>query len=272
MTSENPAAKREWWDDPKLPWSGKPSRKELWCWSAIALVGVYGLVMIPLRPIILGLNTWALAAVTGSNIAMVDIGAKASLGETHWWPLGLLMAALTSIKFDWIWWWAGRLWGHNLIEVISGRSRWAARTGRYAEHLARRFGSLAMIACWFVPFLPSAIVYAFVGDVGMRLRKFLLLDFIAAVLYRGLWMYLGFLIGQPAKDFVDLLAKYSFYLSIVALVLVVGSVLWRNSRGGGGTQVLSEDAIASDIAVDEVRQGLREERDEQDEPGDRRTL
>ena len=129
-----------------------------------------------------------------------------------------------------------------------------------------------MIACWFVPFLPSAIVYAFVGDVGMRLRKFLLLDFIAAVLYRGLWMYLGFVIGQPAKDFVNVLAKYSFYISIAAVVLVVGSVLWRNSRGGGATQVLSEDAIASDIAVDEVRQGLSADQDGQDEPGDRRTI
>lgn len=269
MTSDSPAAKREWWDDPKLPWKGKPSRKEIWCWGAIAAVGVYGIVLLPLRPFILGLNTWALAAVTGSNIAMVDIGAKAALGQTNWWWLGLIAAALTSIKFDWIWWWAGRLWGHNLIEVISGRSRWAARTGRYAEGLARRFGAPAMVLCWFIPFLPSPIVYAFVGDVGMRLRKFLLLDFIGGLLYRGLWMYLGFLIGAPAKNFVDKLASYSFYLTIAALVVVLGSVFWRTFRDNKRS-VLSEDSVASDIVVDEVRESLRERSD--DEPTTRRTL
>lgn len=217
---------REWWDDPRMPWTGKPGKKDLWCWACIALLGVYGLATLPLRAWLLGLNTYALAAFSGSNIAMVDIGAGVRVGHEPWWWAGLLTGALTSIKFDWIFWWAGRLWGHGIIEVVAGRSRWAARTAAGAERFAQRFGGPAVFLVWFVPVFPSAVVNAFVGDVGMRLRKFLLIDFAAALVYRGLWMYLGYEIGAPAKDFVKTLARYSTYLTYAALaVVVIGSIL-----------------------------------------------
>ena len=38
---------KEWWDDPKLPWRHKPTKTDLACWAWIAVVGVYGLVMVP---------------------------------------------------------------------------------------------------------------------------------------------------------------------------------------------------------------------------------
>ncbi|MDQ2852698.1 MAG: DedA family protein, partial [Actinomycetota bacterium] len=164
---------REWWDDPRMPWSGKPGKKDLWCWACIALLGLYGFATLPLRAWLLGLNTYALAAFSGSNIAMVDIGARLRVGHEPWWWAGLLVGALTSIKFDWIFWWAGRLWGHGIIEVVAGRSKFAARTAAAAERLAKRFGGPAVFIVWFIPFFPSAVVNAFVGDVGMRLRRFL---------------------------------------------------------------------------------------------------
>lgn len=221
---------REWWDDPRMPWSGKPGKKDLWCWACIALLGLYGFATLPLRAWLLGLNTYALAAFSGSNIAMVDIGARLRVGHEPWWWAGLLVGALTSIKFDWIFWWAGRLWGHGIIEVVAGRSKFAARTASAAERLAKRFGGPAVFIVWFIPFFPSAVVNAFVGDVGMRLRRFLLIDFAAAIVYRGLWMLLGYEIGTPAKDFVGVLAKYSNYLSYAAIALVVIGSIVRGQR------------------------------------------
>ncbi|NHN54253.1 DedA family protein [Calidifontibacter sp. DB0510] len=228
-SGETAAEQKPWWDDPRMPWQGKPTQADLRCWAAIALLGVYGIAMLPLRPVLLGLNSYLLACVTGSNIAMVDIGARLRIGPEPWWWAGLLAAALTSIKFDWVFWWAGKLWGHRIIEVWGGRSRWAARTGRYAEQLARRFGGPAVFLVWFIPFVPSAIVNAFVGDVGMRLRKFLLIDFAAAVVYRGIWMYVGYRVGQPAHDLVTTIARYSNYLAIATLVVVFFGV-WNRQR------------------------------------------
>lgn len=221
---------REWWDDPRMPWTGKPGRRDIWCWACIAFLGVYGLATLPLRTWLLGLNSYALAAFSGSNIAMVDIGAGLRVGDEQWWWVGLLMGALTSIKFSWIFWWAGRLWGHGIIEVIANRSRFAARTAAGAERLAKKFGGAGVFLVWFVPFFPQAVVFALAGDVGMRLRKFLLINFAAALAYRGLWMFLGFRIGEPAKDFVDVLARYSTYLTYGAIAVVVVLSIVRGQR------------------------------------------
>lgn len=230
-----PAAK-EWWDDPRMPWKGKPRKAELWCIGLIIATGAYGLLTIPVRPWILGhfdvpARDYILAAFSGSNIAMADIGALMRVGESHplWW-LAVIVASLTSIKFDWLWWWAGRLWGRGVIDMIASRSKWAARTAYYAESIARRFGGPAVFLVWFVPILPSSIVYAFVGDAGMSLRRFLLIDFFAGLIYRGLWMYAGYQMGEPAKDLVDALAKYSVYLTIAGVIIVFIGVFRQQRR------------------------------------------
>ncbi|TWP34403.1 DedA family protein [Leekyejoonella antrihumi] len=223
-------AEREWWDDPRMPWKGKPRRVDIACWASFCVIGIYGLVTLPLRPILLSLNTYVLAAVSGSSIAMVDFGTQLRAGTSHFGWFGLLLGALSVMKFDWIFWWAGRLWGHGIIEVVAGRSRWAARTAHHAERLADRFGAPAVVLAWFIPFIPTAIVDAFVGNARMKLRNFLLLDFAAAVVNRGIYFYLGYRIGAPAKHLVDLISKYSYYISIVLVVGIIASSIIRSRR------------------------------------------
>ncbi|WP_158607547.1 DedA family protein [Flexivirga caeni] len=227
---------KEWWDDPRMPWRGRPSRAELWCIGLIIATGAYGLLTLPVRPWILGqwgapTRDYILACFNGSNIAMVDIGARIGVGQhlPMWWA-AIIAASLTSIKFDWLWWWAGRLWGRGVIDMIASRSKWAARTAYYAEAIARRFGGPAVFLVWFIPLLPSSIIYAFVGDARMSLRRFLFIDFLAGLTYRGLWMYAGYEMGTPAKDLVSQLAKYSMYLTIAGVIVVFIGVFRQQRR------------------------------------------
>ncbi len=215
VAAARPAAVSPW------PWEGKATQADKWCWGAIMAISLYSLATLPLRPLILSLSTYALAAFSGSNIALIDIGARVRIGPEPLWWLGLLAAALTSIKFDWVFWWAGKLWGLKIIAMFTGPSRWAQRMARLAERIAKRFGGLAIFLSWFIPFIPNVIVYAFVGLTGMRLRVFLLIDFVGALLYRSIFLYLGYRIGAPAKDVVDKIAHYSWYISIALIVLVV---------------------------------------------------
>ena len=48
-TTDDGETEKEWWDDPRMPWKGKPGRADMVCWIGIAVVGVYGLIMMPLR-------------------------------------------------------------------------------------------------------------------------------------------------------------------------------------------------------------------------------
>jgi membrane protein DedA with SNARE-associated domain len=210
-----------------MPWKGKPSRNDVWCWVAFSLTGVYALVLLPLRPVLLGANPYLLAALGGSRVSAVTIGALAATG-VGFWPLGLLLGTFGSVKFDALYWWAGRLWGRGLLEMVSGRSPRAARNAARAERLAQRYGVLAIVITYLIP-LPSAVVYATVGAAGMRLRRFLLVDVATAAATRGLLIWLGYSIGQPAVRVLEVIARYSWYLSLLLLAGVVVSMV-RQSR------------------------------------------
>jgi membrane protein DedA with SNARE-associated domain len=217
----------QWWEDDRLPWKGRPSRSDIWCWSLFSLTGIYALVLLPLRPVLLGANPYLLAALGGSRTTAVTIGALAATG-VGWWPLGLVLGTFGSVKFDPLYWWAGKLWGRGLIEMVAGRSARAARNAARAERLAARFGPLAILLTYVIP-LPSAVVIASVGAAGMRLRTFLLIDILGAASTRAIYIYLGYRIGQPAVDVVEVIAKYSLYLSLVLLAGVIISSV-RQSR------------------------------------------
>jgi membrane protein DedA with SNARE-associated domain len=225
--SGEPDPPKEWWDDPRMPWKGKPSRNDVLCWVGFSLTGVYALVLLPLRPVLLGANPYLLAALGGSRVSAVTIGALAATG-VGFWPLGLLLGTFGAVKFDPLYWWAGKLWGRGLLEMVSGRSARAARNAARAERLAQRWGVLAIVITYVLP-LPSAVVYATVGAAGMRLRTFLLVDVLTAATTRGLFIYLGYRVGEPAVAVLEEVARYSWWLSLVLLAGVVISMV-RQSR------------------------------------------
>lgn len=219
----------EWWEDPRMPWKGKPGRADILCWIGFSVSGIIGLIMIPLRPVLLGASPLALVAITGSRSGLVASGALAEVGRAEWWPIALVLGILSSIKWDPLFWWAGKLWGHGMIEVVAGRSRWAARNAERAERLARKYGIPAILLTYILP-LPAAVIYATVGMAGMRLRTFLLVDLLGSVIICSLYIYLGFRLGQRAVDIVDVIAKYSGYISIalIAFIVINGIIRSRN--------------------------------------------
>lgn len=218
---------KPWWDDDRLPWKGKPTRSDLGCWVGFSLIGLYSLVLLPFRPLLITANPYLLAALGGSRTSAVTIGALYATGVGNW-PLGLLLGIFGAVKFDWLYWWAGRLWGRGLIELIAGRSPRAARNAARAERLAGRFGPLAMVLTYVLP-LPQGVIYASVAAAGMRLRTFLAIDIATAAVTRGIFIYLGYRIGEPAVRVIEVIGRYSWYLSIALLVFVFVS-LWRQSR------------------------------------------
>lgn len=226
MVDEEP--ERPWWDDPRMPWKGKPSRSDIACWVAFSLTGVYALVLLPLRPVLLGANPYLLAGLGGSRTSAVTIGALAATG-VGFWPLGLALGTFGAVKFNWIFWWAGRLWGRGLIELVAGRSARSARNAARAERLASRFGVWAIMLGYVFP-LPRPVIYATAAAAGMRLRTFLLVDTASAAVTRAIYVYLGYQIGEPAVRVVQVIAKYSWWLSIVLLVGIFANMGWQARR------------------------------------------
>jgi membrane protein DedA with SNARE-associated domain len=61
----------------------------------------------------------------------------------------------------------------------------------------------------------------------MRLGRFLAIDILSAAVTRGICIYLGYRLGQPAVDVVQVIATYSWWISIALLTGILASALRR---------------------------------------------
>ena len=223
------AAEAEWWQAEGMPWKHKPERADILCLSAISVAAIYGLVMLPLRPVMLGLAPHLLGSL-GYRTGLVLVGALAAVGD-QWWPLMLVLGALMSMKFDWIYWWAGRLWGRSILDVwVHGKSPRTQRRYERAWGWARRYETLAIFVTFLPIPIPAAVVYAALGAAGTSLRKFLSVGFASALLTSGAYLALGFWIGEPAVAAVDAYGKYLWYLSIAILVGMLAVYFYRERQ------------------------------------------
>src|SRR3954453_22076445 len=204
---------------PQLPWGdGHAERPDPFLIAAIALSSLYLLAWIPLTPVLVADHPVLLELVKGSLSGMVTMGAMARIGDAS-----IVVAVLAAIPglmiFDWIYWWAGRRWGRNAIDLFIGNHpKAAARTARLEKVIAR-FGWLAIVIAYFPP-VPNVLIYAAAGWTGMRLRTFLILDLIGCLLWIALCVGLGYAIGQDAVDVAKAVSRYALYLTIVLVVVV----------------------------------------------------
>jgi membrane-associated protein len=219
------------WSDPRLPWQGRPSRADIACWAAITLSGIYYLVLLPFRASLVGTHPVILVLLNGSTEGLVSAAAFARTG--HGSLAVVLLASIPGLmKFDLIFWWAGRLWGERVVHVFAGqRERQRKRGLKFVERVnrwGRKFTWPAIIITPFLP-IPNAIVYAVAGWTGMRWYTFLILDAIGSLAWAGMLAGLGYALGQHAVSVAQTISRYGLWVSIAIVVLVVANQM-RGSR------------------------------------------
>ncbi len=218
-----PARAADPWSDPRLPWEGRPRRVDLLCWAAITLSGLYYLAILPWRASLVGTHPIISVLLNGSTESIVSAAAFARVG--HGTLVVVLLASIPGLmKFDIIYWWAGRLWGEKVLNLFAGRSeRQRRRAQRFVARVhrwGRWFTWPAVIIAMFLP-IPSAIIYAVAGFSGMSWVTFLILDAIGSLSWAGLLAGLGWALGQHAVSVAQTVSKYGLWVSIAIIVLVV---------------------------------------------------
>jgi membrane protein DedA with SNARE-associated domain len=201
---------------------------------AIAISGLYGLVLLPLFPLLGSSHPALLELVRGSTASIINMGARASVGQTSF-ALAVVLGVPSVMMFDWVFWWAGRRWGDRVFVWLLGRDDAKGKRRLARLHaLERRFGALAVVLAPVLP-VPSALIYAAVGDGGMRLATFLVLDLAGTLLWTGLLATLGYELGQSAVDVTDAIAHYALWatLALIAGVIVVQAMRGRTAPGPG---------------------------------------
>jgi membrane-associated protein len=207
------------WDDPRIPWSGRPRLVDILCWAGIVLSGIYYWALLPFVAPLVGTHPVLLEVLNGNSAAIIAAAAFARVG--HGSLVLVLLAAIPGLmKFDPLYWWAGRLWGERLITMLSGRRN---RGGRYmarVQRWGRKFTWPAVVVSDFLP-IPNAIIYVIAGWAGMRLITFLILDAIGNLLWAGMLAGLGYELGHHAVVIAQTISHYGLWISIALVVVIV---------------------------------------------------
>lgn len=199
-------------------------------WFGVA--AVYGLVMMPLRAWLIAVAPDILAMITGGRATVAASGALAATGRMPHWLLVLAVASVLSLKFDWIYWWAGKLWGRGMIEVWAGRSKRAARNYALVERWAKKFGPWGFVVAYLpIPLPLAAVVFVLSGATGLSLKRFLLYDYLASTAWLVFYFWLGWGLGEPAVVLLEAYAKIAGYVAIGMLVMIcVSSYLKQRQK------------------------------------------
>jgi membrane-associated protein len=217
------------------PWDGPTQVADRIIVAGIALSGLYGLALLPLFALLGSSHPALLELVRGSTASIINMGARANVGQTSF-ALAVLLGVPSVMMFDWVFWWAGRRWGERVFVWLLGRDdAKAKRRLARMRALERRFGPSAVVLAPVLP-IPSVLIYAAVGDGGMRLATFLVLDVAGALLWTGLLATLGYQLGQRAVDVTDAVTHYSLWatLALIAAVVAVQAMRAQAHQRPGG--------------------------------------
>ncbi len=210
--------KADLWNDPRLPWHGKPRAADIFCWLGIVLSGVFYWALLPLRVSLVGTHPVVAELLNGSTESIISAAAFARAGDGT--LAVVLLAAIPGLmKFDALYWWAGRLWGERFIMTLPGSQRVAKHMAR-VQRAGRKFTWPAVVVSSFLP-IPRAIIGVIAGWAGMRLVTFLILDLIGALLWAGLLAGLGYTLGHHAVVAAKTISHYSWWFTIGIVALSV---------------------------------------------------
>ena len=217
------------------PWSGKARKRDVVCLTVIMLSGFYGLAMIPLTPRLISTHPLLLEVLAGSNTSTVAAGAFASVRSSVELGFVVLAALLGMMKFDLFFWWAGHMWGHRIIQMFAGRSRRAGKFAQRAERVSPRWAGVAVLLAAFLP-VPSPLVYAVAGWVGLPLVWFVVCDVIGTAAWASLLASLGYILGDDGVRAANLVSRYALITIIVLVAVAVVPHAWHVIRAQSAAQ------------------------------------
>jgi membrane-associated protein len=184
------------------------------------------LALLPLLPLLVSSHPALLELVRGSTASIINMGARARIGEASL-VAAVLLGVPSLMMFDWLFWWAGRRWGDSAFAWLLGGP--SPKTAQRLERLHRieaRVGPFAVVFAYVLP-LPAPVIYAAVGEGGMRLGVFLVLDVLGTLLWTSLLATAGYAFGQRAVDVADAVSHSALWVMLALVVVVAVRAGWR---------------------------------------------
>lgn len=134
-------------------------------------------------------------------------------------------ALVANVLGDAVWFYTGRVYGYHFMRLLCKISISPDSCVRRSESLITRWGGLSLVAAKFVPGV-SVVAPPMAGALGMSSWRFLAFETLAALLWAGVFLALGWLFREQIQAVLDALADAGG-VATAALVVVVAAMLAR---------------------------------------------
>jgi membrane protein DedA with SNARE-associated domain len=156
---------------------------------------------------------------------LLAAGALAAQGRMLF-ALAVVIPAVGSLFADTFWYFFGKRRGGVVLNLLCRIALEPDSCVRRTESTFSKFGPRTLLICKFVPGLNTAAP-TLAGMVGVDLPRFLLFDFLGALLWTSAFAGLGFIFGKQL-DRANLYAqRFGGYILILYGTMVVAYVLYR---------------------------------------------
>jgi membrane protein DedA with SNARE-associated domain len=213
-----------------VPWHGRSRARDVCCGIAIVVSAVYAVATIALTPALIATHPVLLELLTGSNSSIVAAGAFSDVGSKLQLAVVVAAALPGMMRFDWVYWWAGRLWGHSIVVRLGHRSPRSAALASFVETRGRRFAGPLVALAAFLPSGASTAVYAAAGWAGLPLLTFILFDTLGSAAWTALLATGGYLLGSEGVILANLASRYAFATVCVLVAAMIAPALWHSWR------------------------------------------
>jgi membrane protein DedA with SNARE-associated domain len=203
------------------------------------------------------LFVWVLVEQGGLPIPAAPLllaaGALAAQGRMHL-ALAVVIPAVASLCSDSFWYWFGKRRGGVVLNLLCRIALEPDSCVRRTESSFTRYGPRTLLICKFVPGLNTAVP-TLSGMVGVSFPRFLLLDFLGALLWTSAYAALGFVFGRQL-DRANLYAqRLGGWLLVLFLAVVAGYVLYRWYERGRFLKQVKGDRITPDELKHKLESG-----------------
>jgi membrane protein DedA with SNARE-associated domain/rhodanese-related sulfurtransferase len=188
---------------------------------------------------------------TPSYAPMIVTAALATDAGQPLWPI-LLVGSIAALVADIAWFAGGRLYGAQLLRLMCRISLSPDSCVGTTRRIYERFGAPSLMLAKYIPGF-AAVSTTLAGQAGTRWTRFLVFDFLGAVLWVSGAVVLGAVFHEAVEALLttlENLGHIALALLLLAVVLFVAFKWWQRQR------FLREIRMAR-ITSDELRTALQ---------------
>jgi membrane protein DedA with SNARE-associated domain len=203
------------------------------------------------------LFVWVLVEQAGLPIPAIPLllasGALAAQGRMHL-ALAMLIPALASLCSDSFWYFFGKRRGAIVLNLLCRIALEPDSCVRKTETTFTRFGPRTLLICKFVPGLNTAAP-TLSGMVGVDFPRFVLFDFLGALLWTGAYAGLGFLFGKQLDLIAARASRFGGSLLLLFVAVVIAYVFYRWNERRRFIEQVKGDRITPDELKHKLESG-----------------